>query len=149
MKKLIMTVAIAAMGIAAIAQECPTTPKGPEGGCKYKGPKSVELALDKDLTAEKVEAYKAEVAAKIDEIVKCHNEMVAKRAAEKSEGKCAEGCKCPGCNRPSPKIMLIVGDGRMGMGMGPKGPMGMKHGRKNGNRRPRPEATVDEAPATE
>lgn len=129
MNKTMMTLAIASIGLAAMAQECQKGPKGPEGECKgCRGPKPAMLVLDKDLTPDKVEAYKAEVSAKIDEIVKHHNEMAAKCAEKNPEGE----CKCKKCERPAPRIMLVVGDGQMNGG--PRGPMGMKHGRRGGER---------------
>lgn len=120
MKKLLMIAVVALAGVAMA--ECPEGPKceGPRPGCerKCRGPKPVMLVLDKELSPEKVAAYKAEVAAAIDEIVGKHLELAAK---------VPEGAKCP-----EPRIMLVVDGGRM---MGPKRPRGMQRGVKG----PRPE----------
>ena len=132
MKKLIMMAVVALAGVAMA--ECPEGPKcdRPRPGCERKcpGPKPVMLVLDKDLGPEKVEAYKAEVVAAIDEIVKKHQELVAQLPEPpKCDG------ECPKMERPAPRIMLVVDAGRM---MGPKGPR-CKGPRPECGRGPKPE----------
>ncbi len=154
MKKMITMMAVAALAGVAMA-ECPEGPKceGPRPGCERqcRGPKPVMLVLDQDLSPEKVEAYKAEVAAAIDEIVKKHQEFAAKLP---EPPKCEEGDKCP--RRPAPRIVLSVDAGRMMGSKGPRGPRGMKRGPRPGDGRgecppppppPAPEAEVEAEPA--
>ena len=129
MKKLIMMAAVALAGVAMAG--CPEGPKceGPRPGCekKCRGPKPVMLVLDKDLCPDKVEAYKAEVAAAIDEIVRKHQEFVA-NLPEPPQGEACDKRPCP----PAPRIVLNVDFGCMMGPKGPRGPRGMKCG-------PRPE----------
>ena len=125
MKKLIMMAVVALAGVAMA--ECPEGPKceGPRPGCerKCRGPKPVMLVLDQDLSPEKVEAYKAEVAAAIDEIVRKHQEFAAKLPAP-PQGEACDKRPCP----PAPRIVLNVDFGRMMGPKGPRGPHGMKRG---------------------
>lgn len=144
MKKLIMMAVVALAGVAMA--ECPEGSKceRPRPGCerKCRGPKPVMLVLDQDLSPEKVEAYKAEVVAAIDEIVRKHQEFAAKLPAP-PQGEACDKRPCP----PAPRIVLNVDFGRMMGPKGPRGPHGMKRGPKpECGRGPKPECGRGECP---
>lgn len=117
---------------AAPARQCP---RRPEFAGRMNRPKPVALVINEKTTADQIEAYKKEVAEKIDA---AFTGYATKEAGE-------NGVKAP------TRIMLMVNDRPMGrpgmgpgMGRGPKGP-GMGRGGRRGPKGERPEG----APAPE
>lgn len=106
MNKVMIVLATVAMSIAAIAEDAPK-PNGMLLRRQQLDNKQLTLTLDKDLTTEKVEAYKAEVAARIDEIVRERNEKQAKL----NECTCGQDpCTCEKQELPPARISLTVNE---------------------------------------
>ena len=122
-------------GAAAKATPARQCPRRPECAGRMNRPKPVALVINEKTTADQIEAYKKEVAEKIDA---AFTGYATKEAGE-------NGVKAP------TRIMLMVNDRPMGrpgmgpgMGRGPKGP-GMGRGGRRGPKGERPEG----APAPE
>ena len=150
MNKMMVAIAVVAMGMMAVAQEqgpkpemgpkpeqCPEVgsarradrPHGPEmGDPRMHGPKPVELVLcPKTLTPEAVEQYKKDVCERIDKAVAHAMEMKDKapkclKPECKDECKCGEKCECPKMDKMEPaKLVLLETRGGRGPMMGRPG----------------------------
>ena len=136
MKKLMMmaTIALASVAIAGGERSdsgrpgMPGRPEMREWPEMPKRPQPLTLVLDQNLTPDRVEAYKAEVVAKIDEIVAAHREM--------QNEECVSGRR----------IMLVVGGGHGMRNRRPERGRGMRPAVRQERRHEQADPGADEMP---
>lgn len=103
--------------------------RGPEEGCRKpgEGRKPALLVVDEKTGDEAVEAYKAEVLAKIDEAVAKYRAGTAGAKCKSEKCGCGDDCKCAPAGRPPLKLEFNAGPAMRG-GHGMRGPRGGGHG---------------------